>query len=158
MPRLLLFIALLVFVAAGRAAPALELSPVEQAFLREHPMWRIAGGPSPPFQWIDAKGNFRGIGADYRKIMEVQLGVRLEPVPSDSWATSLEQLRRRECDVSLLTAQTPDREVFLLFTEPLFALPPAIITRVDNERIRNLSDLAGRRVTVARSWPIHELL
>ncbi|HSI13183.1 MAG TPA: PAS domain S-box protein [Chthoniobacter sp.] len=158
MPRLLLFIALLVFVAAGHAAPVLELSPAEQAFLREHPVWRIAGGPSPPFQWIDAKGKFRGIGADYRAIVEARLGVRLEPLPSDSWATSLEQLRRRECDVSLLTAQTPDREVFLLFTEPLLVLPPSIITRVDNQQVKNLSDLAGRRVTVARSWPIHELL
>lgn len=158
MPRLFLLLALLVFVVAANAAPTLDLSPAEKTFLREHPVWRIAGGPSPPFQWIDADGKFRGIGADYRAIIEARLGLRLEPLPSDSWPASLEQLRRHECDVSLLTAQTPDREVFLLFTEPLLVLPPAIITRVDNQRVKSLSDLAGRRVTVARSWPIHELL
>lgn len=160
MSRLLLLLALLVLAVAAHAAPApiLELSPAEQTFLREHPVWRIAGGPSPPFQWIDKRGTFRGISADYRAIIEKRLGVRLEPVPADSWSASLEQLRRRECDVSLLTAQTPDRDTFLLFTEPLLTLPPAIITRADSQHLKNLSQLAGHRVTVARGWPIHEVL
>lgn len=160
MPRLLLLLAPLVLAITAHAAPAsaLELSPAEQAFIRDHPVWRMAGEPAPPFQWIDDKGAFRGIGADYRAIIEARLGVRLEPLPTDSWPASLEQLRRRECDISLLTAQTPDRNVFLLFTEPLIVLPPAIITRTDNKRVKTLADLAGHRVTVARAWPIHELL
>ena len=117
-----------------------------------------AGAASPPFQWIDEKGAFRGIGADYRTIIEARLHVRLEPIPATSWPESLEQLRRHECDISLLTAQTPERDVFLFFTEPLLALPPAIITRVDNKVVKGLADLAGRRVAVARQWPIHEQL
>ena len=121
-------------------------------------MWRMAGGPSPPFQWIDEKGVFRGIGADYRGLIEARLGVRLEPVSADTWPESLEQLRERKCDISLLTAQTPERDHFLLFTKPLMTLPPAIITRSDNKSVKSLADLAGRRVSVARDWPIHELL
>ncbi|WP_162145224.1 PAS domain S-box protein [Chthoniobacter flavus] len=160
MPRLLLLLALLVLAVSVHAAPApaLNLSPAEQAFLHAHPVWRIAGEPAPPFQWIDDKGTFRGIGADYRAILESRLGIRLEPVRADSWPVSLEQLRHHECDISLLTAETPDRDVFLLFTEPLIVLPPAIITRVDNRQIKTLADLAGKRTTVARDWPIHELL
>jgi PAS domain S-box-containing protein len=158
MPRSLLLFALLSFAAVLRGAPALDLSPDERAFIQEHPVWRMTGGPSPPFQWIDEKGVFQGIGADYRSIIEARLGVRLEPVAADTWAQSLVQLREKKCDISLLTAETPDRDTFLLFTEPLLSLPPAIITRVDNKSVKSLADLAGRRVTVARDWPIHELL
>jgi PAS domain S-box-containing protein len=158
MPRQFTLIVLLLLAWVVSPARALDLTPEEQAFLREHPVWRMAGSSSPPFQWMDEKGRFQGIGADYRAIVEQRLGVKLEPVPANSWPESLEQLRRRECDISLLTAQTPERESFLIFTKPLLELPPAIITRTDNKVVKSFSDLPGRRVAVARGWPIHERL
>jgi PAS domain S-box-containing protein len=158
MPRLFLLLALLSIATVLRGAPPLDLSPDERAFIQEHPVWRMAGGPSPPFQWIDEKGVFRGIGADYRALIERRLGVRLEPVPADTWAESLAQLREKKCDISLLTAQTPERDEFLVFTNTLMTLPVAIITRSDNKRVKSLADLDGHRVTVARAWPVHELL
>ncbi len=158
MPRQSILLLLLAFAVVVSRACALDLSPEEQAFLREHPVWRMVGSSSPPFQWMDDKGQFQGIGADYRAILEKRLGVRLEPMPANSWAESLEQLRRRECDISLLTAQTPERDEFLLFTKPLLELPPAIITRTDSKTVKDFTDLRGRRVAVARGWPIHERL
>jgi PAS domain S-box-containing protein len=158
MTRWLFLILILVCAFSAQEASAIQFTPEEQAFLHEHPVWHMAGGDSPPFQWIDEKGQFQGIAADYRALIESRLGVRLEPVPAASWTASLEQMRRRECDISLLTAQTPDRDVFLLFTDPLLVLPPVIITRTDNTWVKSLADLAGRHVTVGRSWPIQERL
>jgi len=158
MKRPFIPIALLALVAMARAAGTVELSPAEREFLRVHPVWRMAGGAAQPFQWMDEKGGYFGIGADYRAILESRLGVKLEPVPASSWSESLEQLRRRECDISLLTSQTPERDAFLLFTEPLLVLPPTIITRTDNKAVKTLADLAGRRVAVARDRPVHERL
>jgi len=132
--------------------PRLGLTSAEQQWLREHPTWRAAASPAPPFGWIDEDGEFRGLGADYAKLLEARLGIRIVPLPAPSWNDSVEQLRRQECDLSLLTVQTPEREVFLHFSDSLIDLPPAVITRVDNRSIKGLSDLAYRKVAIVRSW------
>src|SRR6188474_324424 len=76
-----------------------ELSKEEKAFLQAHPVWRMAGASTPPFQWIDGKGQLRGLSYDYRKIIQDRLGITLEVVPAPTWEQSLEMLRRKECDV-----------------------------------------------------------
>ncbi len=141
-------------------SPALgvELTPAESAFIQQHPVWRIAGASSPPFQWVDEKGRFEGIARDYRAIIETRLGIRMEPVPADTWNTSLTQLRRKECDVSLMTAETPDRSQFLFFSQPVLVLPLTIITKRTHVPVRNLNELAGRQIAVARGYPVEEQL
>ncbi|MBV8900311.1 MAG: PAS domain-containing protein [Verrucomicrobia bacterium] len=145
-------------VCSLQAAGQLQLTPAEQVWLRMHPVWRAAGGPSPPFQWIDEQGKFQGMAADYKRLIEGRLGVSIKPLPAPSWSDSLEQLRRQECDLSFLTAHTPDREAFLLFTDELLVLPLVILTRSDDHHIAALRDLAGKPVAIARNWPIHEYL
>src|SRR5436190_13628098 len=99
---------------------------------------------------MDARGNLEGIAADYRRIIERQLGVQVEPVPAASWSDSLDQLRRHECDISFLTADTPDRRAFLLFSDELLVLPLVILTRSDSRNVATLGDLSGKRVAIAR--------
>ena len=98
------------------------------------------------------------MAADYKRLIEGRLGVEVKPLAAASWSDSLEQLRRRECDLSFLTADTPEREAFLLFTDELLVLPLVILTRSDEQHIAALRDLAGRPVAIARNWPIHEYL
>ena len=98
------------------------------------------------------------MAADYKRLIESRLGVNVKPLPAASWSDSLEQLRRLECDFSFLTADTPDREAFLLFTDELLVLPLVILTRSDEDHIATLRDLAAKPVAIARNWPIHEYL
>ncbi|MBV9491139.1 MAG: transporter substrate-binding domain-containing protein [Verrucomicrobia bacterium] len=140
------------------AAPRPALDDAERAWLKAHPIWRAAGGASPPFQWTDERGDLAGMAADYRRVVESQLGIKVVPVAAASWSDSLEQLRRGECDFSFLTADTPEREAFLLFTNELLVLPMVILTRSDNRGIETVANLAGKRVAMARNWPIHEYL
>ena len=139
-------------------AAGVELTEAEAAFLREHPVWRMAGASSPPFQWTDKGGEFQGLASDYRRIIEERLGVELQIIPAETWGASLEQLRGRQCDVSLLTSETPSRREFLAFTNSLMDLPLAIIARRGESKVSDIAQLTGRRVTVARGWPIHEKL
>lgn len=147
-----------VLICPVQAAGELQLDPAEEAWLKVHPVWRAAGGPSPPFQWIDERGKFQGLAADYKRLIESHLRVDVIPLPAASWSDSLEQLRRRECDLSFLTADTPERKTFLRFTDELLVLPLVILTRSDEQHISALRDLAGKPVAIARNWPIHEYL
>ncbi len=144
--------------AARAATPKISLTPEERTFLREHPVWRVTGESTPPYQWVDKDQKLHGIAADYCALIKERLGIGLQIVPANSWTASLEDMRRGACDISMLVAETPDRESYLIFTQPLLDLPPAIITRSADTKIHSLADLAGRRVMVPRSYAVHERL
>jgi ABC-type amino acid transport substrate-binding protein len=160
--HLLMILAAAIVGCLGRERTwALDFPPEEAAFLRSHPVWRVAGANTPPYQWLDDHGHFRGIAADYCELLQARLNarhVRLQVVPSESWTASLQSLHEQQLDLAMLTARTPERDAYLLFTAPLLELAPAIITRADNRRIHGVAELAGRRVVVARSYALHELL
>ena len=146
------------FLSGIISAAEIHTTDAEAAFIREHPVWRMAGASSPPFQWTDGKGKFLGLASDYRRIIEERLGIQLQIVPAQTWDASLAQLRKGECDVSLLTSETPARREFLAFTKSLLDLPLVLIGRRGESKVSGIAQLAERRVAVARGWPIHEKL
>lgn len=149
---------LLAWGGTASAAPSIELTPEEAAFLREHPVWRVTGANTPPYQWLDEKRKFRGIAADFAELIKSRVNVEFEIVPIESWTASLQSLQDTHCDLAMLTVRTPDRDAYLVVTAPLLDLPSAIITRANDRQIRGIGDLAGRRVTVTRNYALHEWL
>ena len=48
----------------------LLLTPEEQAWLREHPVLRIAPDPDyPPLESFDEQGNYQGVAADFFRLI-----------------------------------------------------------------------------------------
>jgi ABC-type amino acid transport substrate-binding protein len=108
----------------------LGLTPVEKEWLGAHPKIRLGIAPnSPPIEWINEKGTYSGIGADYVRLLQQRLGVELVPVTGQSWNEVLRNARDREIDVLPALARSPDREAYLAFTEPLLQLPMVVITQ-----------------------------
>lgn len=133
---------------------SVELTPEEQAWINAHPEWRAVGSSSPPQQWIDKSGKYRGIAADFDHLIAKKLGMEVRAVYADSWPASIEQLERREIDACTLLIPTPQREVYLNFTKPVTTFPTAVLVRNDNQTIRSMADLTGKTVAVPRSWAI----
>lgn len=75
--RYISLLSVLLLAAESLAAPPLQLISTAQAFLQEHPVWRLAGGAKPPFQWIDNKGRFQGMAEDYRQLIQPRASVTL---------------------------------------------------------------------------------
>lgn len=118
----------------------------------------MVGSYSPPFQWIDTGGNYRGLGADYDALIAGKLGTKVRAIPAASWAESLEQLQTGECDACTMIIHTPERERILNFSKEILVLPTVALVRDDRTDIRSPSDLNGKSVAVAKSWAIHEEL
>lgn len=61
-------------------------SPEEIAWLKEHPVVRLAPDPDfPPIEFIDSEGKYKGIAAGYIKILEEKLPIKFEIVHLDNW-------------------------------------------------------------------------
>ncbi|MEA2093358.1 MAG: transporter substrate-binding domain-containing protein, partial [Pseudomonadota bacterium] len=81
-----------------------------------------------PFEWFTPEGEYKGMAADYVRLIEEKLGVAFEIVHARDWTQVLEMVRNGEIDVLSAVAVSPQREQYLVFGEPL-RLKQAVIPR-----------------------------
>ena len=136
-----------------------SLSNREQAWLREHPIIRVAQDPGwPPVEFINEQGEFSGISQDYLNLVEQLLGVKFERVKNLTWLAAFTQLKRWEIDMTTSVAVTPQRAEFWAFTKPYLTLPIVIATQMDVTYIADIRELLGKEVAVVENYAIDEWL
>ncbi|HSC84611.1 MAG TPA: response regulator [Pseudomonas sp.] len=151
---------LLLFALLPLAAPAaLQLDEAQQAWVKTHPVVRVGVERSGwiPFDVLDEQGRHRGLSGDYLELLGQRLGLRFEPVLLDDWATALQALRNGQVDLLPSVARTPEREAYMLFSEPYLTSTSLIFTRSD-QAVQRIGDLAGKRVAIERGYVLHDLL
>ena len=94
-----------------------------------------------PFEILDKNGKHVGIAADIIKLITSKLGIEIKIIPTKTWEESIEFSKAKKCDILSFLNQTPQRESWLTFTEPIFQDPNVIIGRVDNDAIDDLSKI-----------------
>lgn len=141
-----LFLTLLCSQAFG--APALQLSPQEQAWLRQHPVIKVGIDRNwPPFDFHDPVKGHQGIASDYLKEITERLGVSVEYHPGD-WNAILERSRSHAIDMLACAANTPQRERYLLFSDPYLFIDLAVFIPKQAAAIHSLADLNGKTVAL----------
>jgi PAS domain S-box-containing protein len=129
------------------------LTEEERAWLREHPVIRVAQDPGwPPVEFADERGEPSGIANDYLKLVEERLGVTFERVRGLSWQESYARLKRWELDMTTSVTATPEREAIWAFTRPYMKAPIVILTRADVPYIAGMPELAGKKVAVVDGY------
>lgn len=136
----------------GLCAP-IQLSPAEQAWLKQHPQVHVrVSSAYPPFEFFD-KGSYQGLAYDYLMLVGQRLGIEFVPVPDLTWSQSLESIRNREqVELILLITRTQEREQFLNFTHDYISFPWVIFSRRDSGFIGQISDLSGKTVAVEQGF------
>ena len=72
----------------------------ERIWLAEHPILRLAPDPEfAPIEFIDKKGRFRGMAADFLAQVEKILGIHFTIVRLKSWDEVLRRAQTREIDM-----------------------------------------------------------
>jgi two-component system, NarL family, sensor histidine kinase EvgS len=155
-PRWLCLLALCVSVSlrlAGAEGVESGLTAGDRVWLAAHPVIRVGYDPAwPPFSMRDAQGKFNGIDADLMALFSERLGLKFEFVTRGTWSEVYEAARRREIDVLIGTARTPERERLLHFTQAYLSFPVVIVTRDDAPMVWSELDLVGKRVAGVRSY------
>ena len=126
-----------------------NLTPEEQKFLSTHPVIRVAAFTDyVPFEFIDDRGQYVGIGVDTLKMVAHRLGVRIEP-RFGSWQECLQAVRDRRLDLLPNLVDLPSRREFLAFTRP-YLWSPHVLAVPRESSLQSISDLAGKRVALLK--------
>ncbi|NOX25118.1 MAG: transporter substrate-binding domain-containing protein, partial [Deltaproteobacteria bacterium] len=136
----------------------LHLSAAEQAWLRAHPVIRVAADPSyAPFEFNN-KGIFRGMSIDYLRAAGKRLGVRFDISTGRSWQAVAAMIKERRLDIFSCVVKTPQRQKYVRFTRPYLSFPVTIFTRYNAPYIAALGELKGKKVAVVRDYYLQDLL
>ena len=144
----------------GVALPLVLVSPSPaqaQPQPQDLPEIRYCADPDwAPYEVITDQGVHEGIAADLLALVAERAGVRLTLVPSATWAESVAMTREGRCQMLSFLNQTPAREEWLAFTEPMFIDPNVIVTREDRPYVSDLADESGKVMVLPEGTSIEE--
>ena len=107
----------------------LNLTEEELQWIAQNPSIHVAYDPEwPPIEFRDEHGNMMGIGAQYEFIFERDLGIDIVQINVPSWSDALLAVQEGDAQILMLLGHTPDRGVYLDFTEPHSVLPWSMVT------------------------------
>lgn len=140
-------------------ASSIQFTDEEQAYLNSKDSLTMVCDPAwPPYDFIDAMGDHRGIAADYLKIFSSRIGVPIKHIPTETWTQSLEIISEDGCDLVSLLNKSAERSKHLDFTAPYVTSQMFIIGKGDQLHDLELDDLNGKTVAVVRGYWMQESL
>ena len=136
------------------------MTPKEREWLLEHDAKIVlAHDPSAkPIDFIDENGEFRGLAADYVELIEKRLNFKFNIVHLETWDEVVRRAKNREIDVLCTFTKNPQREKWMLFTEPYIEIPTVILTRKNIKGNLTLDKMKNMKVTFTKGWVIDDFL
>lgn len=144
---------------AGDAAFRAMLDPDELAWLDRHSTIR-ANGPRafPPFSFFEKDGAAMGVAHDYLRLIASKVGLEIDVQPEMPWPEVLESIKEKNTDMLSVCGHSPEREDYLLFSEPYLSFPSVIISRRESSFVGGLADLHGMKVALIKNSTTVEFL
>ncbi len=138
---------------AGIGGSPIPMSVAERAWLAQHPLVRVAfDSEFPPYSFRDGSGRTVGLAVDTLEALAGILGIRLEETLSAPWAEVYPAGRERRIDVIATLVNRPERADRFVFTAPYILKSTVAITREDDPRVSQPSDLAGLKVALVKDY------
>lgn len=127
--------------------PLVLLTPEERAYIES--LGPITVAPDPdwvPYEHVDEHGHFTGIAADLLDLVQQRLGIEFTYVFPGDWGVILEESRAGNVLILPFLNQTPEREEWLVFTEPLLVDPSMFVTREEHPFIVDATGLTNESI------------
>jgi len=132
--------------------PSLNLTAEERQWLNNHSVIRFTGDPNwLPYEAFDKKGNYIGIVADHLKIIEQKLGIKVDIIPSKTWAESVTKVKEGKIDVLSETSDS-DLKSHLSFTQPYASSPVIIVMKNDEDYVENIAQIKNKKIAVIKEY------
>jgi ABC-type amino acid transport substrate-binding protein len=136
----------------GETAAEIELTESERKWLEEHRYILLGVDPEfVPFEFIEADGSYRGMCADYVRIISDRIGISMRVSPGLSWNEAVEQAKVRKIDVLPCVGMTKERKKFMNYSDPHQSFFRVVVTQEGSDIGNGLDDLQGVRVAVQKN-------
>ncbi|RDE22462.1 bifunctional diguanylate cyclase/phosphodiesterase [Motiliproteus coralliicola] len=138
-----------------------NLTAQQIAWLEQHPVLKLGVDRSfSPYEWIDESGHYTGMAADYIRLLEQRLGVEIVPLvdTGQSWSEVLKAAKGGAFHLMSCLVKTPEREDFLLFSDPYLSSAAVIISKQSQGYLGTLDILKGRTVAIHKGHFTSELV
>ncbi|WP_180127785.1 diguanylate cyclase [Rhodoferax sp. BLA1] len=112
----------------------------------------------PPFEEIDAKGQHVGIAAELLKRVAQRSGVSLQLAPTKNWGESLTASQAGRCQILSFLNQSPKRDAWLVFTDPVLVDENVLITREEHPFVADLASVEGEILALPKGTSVEEWL
>lgn len=146
-------------VAQEKAFSPPVLSAAEMSWLARHPDIGLAIDTGwAPFEFVGDDGVYKGMAAEYIRLVEERLGIRLRIDTKRTWPEMVEAVKAHELDAFSLVVETPKRDEYLNFTKPYISFPMVIVALDTEPYIDGIAALRNLTVSVVESYASHELL
>lgn len=151
----LLFVLLLLL---STQLSALNFTTEEQAWMAANPVITLGADFSwPPYDFLNENNEHDGIAADVLKLISEKSGLKIVVEP-DVWATTLKKMRGSQLMGLSCAAATPERQEYLLFTQPYVSMSLGIIVQQHRDDVHSMNDLAGLTIAVNKDSYLHNWL
>ena len=155
----ILFICVLAGTTWADSDGSLELSAEERSYLQSLPALTVgADNVWRPFEFFDERGEFKGVHADYNRLVAKKLGLTLAPEFGENWQQTQQLFKAGKLDMLAGLQPTPERLKNMLFTSPFLTRTYMIMVHEDTRYVNSLKDLRGKKVAVGAGWAIEEIL
>jgi len=137
----------------------LMLSKEEQDYIRAYPVVKMANDINwAPFEFIDNEGQYRGIAADYFKLISQRTGLQFQPVTDISWDALVKQTQLGHYDIYSAAVATPERTAYMRFTKPYLSFPMVLLGSDRLSAVSGYEQLNGEVIAVVEGYWSEELL
>lgn len=146
--------------ADSKVLPNAALTKTELRWLEQrNGQVRVGIAFVPPHTLRQNKqGRYQGVAMDFMALLEKKLPLIFKTRFYPSYAAMLDAVRRNEVDMVFAASSTPERENYLLFTQPYTFLANKIFVRKTALGYESLEELSGKTVAVIRGTAINEHL
>lgn len=135
-----------------------QLTDEDRAYLKSHgPIIYASDDNAPPLRFYDRENDqYRGIVIDYLQALAIELQTEIVFKPM-VWKEALNALSAGETDICDMYPSEERSKVYL-FSDPVYYQRGVILVAKDNQTIKRISDLAGKRVALQSGDYVHEFL
>ena len=131
-----------------------SLSEEEKFFLMgEHILQFCAIPNSLPYGDI-VQNRYDGMGADVISLLEKNLDIPIQLVPTHSKEESIQKLLSKKCDFIAMSSETSDADLKMAFTSAVLQVPLVVLTTDDRLYVSDFKEIADRSFVIQKDHPM----
>ena len=136
---------------------AIALTPEQEAYIREKKTITMCADPDwAPFEVINDKKEHEGIAADIIRLVAKNTGLTIQLIPTKTWEETIEKSKNKVCDILSLVNQSPKRDQWLVFTDPILEDPNVLVARSKHTFVEDVAKLKHESIALLKDTAVFE--